>query len=349
MENDGTSSELRSTLMAELARALELVSELQSHLDHPSAAELCKFLATEILSSIGKSILMAKSGDPDGELQAGDSPRSENSSPAFRDPGRRDLMKKRCAFDSLFSKSSDFSVTRSCSDVDSAWVVAGRRCTSGRTKRISWEPSIRGQDSNPAAAKFEIHDKLLLCSHRHPCVYVRACSSSCRAYYRCTHRSSQGCQATKQVQRSDEDPLVFDVTYLGTHTCLQRPQKTPTSACLGHQSSYTLEMEGVHYEEEARLLTSLSFGSMAVMGDTTADLFSSLSSPPAFSSPYQISSFDGGMKLQTSDSDIAELISRGDSASNSSLVDMASMLQEMDFAHNFQFDAPGFDSCSFFP
>ncbi|KAJ8483543.1 hypothetical protein OPV22_016028 [Ensete ventricosum] len=308
MENDGTSSELRSTLMAELARALELVSELQSHLDHPSAAELCKSLATEILSSIGKSILMAKSGDPDGELQAGDSPRSENSSPAFRDPGRRDLMKKRKTMHK--------------------W-----------TNQVRLIPGVGGVegpvDDGYSWRKYGQKDIL---GAKHP-----------RAYYRCTHRSSQGCQATKQVQRSDEDPLVFDVTYLGTHTCLQRPQKTPTSACLGHQSSYTLEMEGVHCEEEARLLTSLSFGSMAVMGDTAADLFSSLSSRPAFSSPYQISSFDGGMKLQTSDSNIAELISRGDSASNSSLVDMASMLQEMDFAHNFQFDAPGFDSCSFFP
>jgi hypothetical protein len=41
----------------------------------------------------------------------------------------------------------------------------------------------------------------------------------CRAYYRCTHRNSQGCAATKQVQRTDEDPAIFDVFYLGTHTC----------------------------------------------------------------------------------------------------------------------------------
>ncbi|TVU01607.1 EcWRKY-44, partial [Eragrostis curvula] len=40
-----------------------------------------------------------------------------------------------------------------------------------------------------------------------------------RAYYRCTHRHSQGCTATKQVQRTDEDPALFDVTYYGSHTC----------------------------------------------------------------------------------------------------------------------------------
>ncbi|XP_004248079.1 probable WRKY transcription factor 30 [Solanum lycopersicum] len=40
-----------------------------------------------------------------------------------------------------------------------------------------------------------------------------------RAYYRCTHRNTQGCLATKQVQKSEQDPLVFDVTYKGMHSC----------------------------------------------------------------------------------------------------------------------------------
>ena len=29
--------------------------------------------------------------------------------------------------------------------------------------------------------------------------------------------------ATKQVQRADEDPALFDVIYHGDHTCVQRP------------------------------------------------------------------------------------------------------------------------------
>jgi len=44
---------------------------------------------------------------------------------------------------------------------------------------------------------------------------------NCRGYYRCTHRHSQGCLATKQVQRSDEDHSIFEVTYRGRHTCNQ--------------------------------------------------------------------------------------------------------------------------------
>jgi len=42
-----------------------------------------------------------------------------------------------------------------------------------------------------------------------------------RSYFRCTHRHSQGCLATKHVQRADGDPLLHDVVYHGAHTCAQ--------------------------------------------------------------------------------------------------------------------------------
>ncbi|XP_015968387.1 probable WRKY transcription factor 30 [Arachis duranensis] len=42
-----------------------------------------------------------------------------------------------------------------------------------------------------------------------------------RGYYRCTYRNVQGCLATKQVQRSDEDPTMIEVNYRGRHTCTQ--------------------------------------------------------------------------------------------------------------------------------
>ncbi|KAF6992135.1 hypothetical protein CFC21_009155 [Triticum aestivum] len=42
-----------------------------------------------------------------------------------------------------------------------------------------------------------------------------------RSYFRCTHRHTQGCAATKQVQRATADPLLFDVVYHGAHTCAQ--------------------------------------------------------------------------------------------------------------------------------
>ncbi|EER87882.1 probable WRKY transcription factor 30 [Sorghum bicolor] len=51
-----------------------------------------------------------------------------------------------------------------------------------------------------------------------------------RGYYRCTYRTAQACGATKQVQRSDTDLCVFDVTYQGEHTCHQKQRASATVA-----------------------------------------------------------------------------------------------------------------------
>ncbi|XP_062228111.1 transcription factor WRKY19-like [Phragmites australis] len=57
-----------------------------------------------------------------------------------------------------------------------------------------------------------------------------------RGYYRCTYRATQGCPATKQVQRSDSDMCVFDVTYQGAHTCHQK-QRQAAAAVTAHDIS----------------------------------------------------------------------------------------------------------------
>lgn len=48
-------------------------------------------------------------------------------------------------------------------------------------------------------------------------VYI--CAVSFRSYYRCTHLKLYQCPAKKQVQRLDDDPYTFEVTYRGDHTC----------------------------------------------------------------------------------------------------------------------------------
>ncbi|XWS09514.1 hypothetical protein CRYUN_Cryun40dG0091100 [Craigia yunnanensis] len=40
-----------------------------------------------------------------------------------------------------------------------------------------------------------------------------------RNYFRCTHKIDQGCQATKQVQKIEDDPPKYRTTYYGHHTC----------------------------------------------------------------------------------------------------------------------------------
>ncbi|KAG2481260.1 hypothetical protein PVAP13_J683232 [Panicum virgatum] len=44
-------------------------------------------------------------------------------------------------------------------------------------------------------------------------------SKRTRLYFRCTYKDDHGCTARRQVQRSDADPSVFLITYLGDHTC----------------------------------------------------------------------------------------------------------------------------------
>ncbi|XP_076931984.1 putative WRKY transcription factor 70 [Bidens hawaiensis] len=40
-----------------------------------------------------------------------------------------------------------------------------------------------------------------------------------RNYYRCSHKLEQGCQATKQVQKTNDKPSKYMITYDGFHTC----------------------------------------------------------------------------------------------------------------------------------
>ncbi|XP_026425201.1 probable WRKY transcription factor 53 [Papaver somniferum] len=40
-----------------------------------------------------------------------------------------------------------------------------------------------------------------------------------RAYYKCSYQSTQNCLAMKQVQRSDLNSSMFNVTYIGKHSC----------------------------------------------------------------------------------------------------------------------------------
>ncbi|XP_054799522.1 probable WRKY transcription factor 70 [Prosopis cineraria] len=47
-----------------------------------------------------------------------------------------------------------------------------------------------------------------------------------RSYLRCTRKYVQGCRAVKQVQRIQENPDMYQITYIGYHTCKDIP-KTP--------------------------------------------------------------------------------------------------------------------------
>lgn len=71
-----------------------------------------------------------------------------------------------------------------------------------------------------------------------------------RGYYRCSHRNGRGCLATKQVQRSDEDPTIFEITYRGNHTCAQASNaifRPPTQPETQEPNTATIEPQQHNY------------------------------------------------------------------------------------------------------
>ncbi|OWM69866.1 WRKY DNA-binding transcription factor 70-like [Punica granatum] len=48
-----------------------------------------------------------------------------------------------------------------------------------------------------------------------------------RCYFRCTHKPDQGCRATKQVQRMEDNQQMYQITYIGVHTCRKTSRLSP--------------------------------------------------------------------------------------------------------------------------
>ncbi|PIA37423.1 hypothetical protein AQUCO_03000182v1 [Aquilegia coerulea] len=125
-----------------------------------------------------------------------------------------------------------------------------------------------------------------------------------RGYYRCTHKTFYGCDAKKQVQRLDEDPNTFEVTYYGNHTChisqtapspspistaastsiirqqepglenLSPPPPPPASTSLSLHSRLSMDMGGVHKNtdtfKELQLQMYGDFNQMGERGNITS-------------------------------------------------------------------------------
>ena len=81
----------------------------------------------------------------------------------------------------------------------------------------------------------------------------------CRNYFRCTHKHEQGCEATKQVQKIQEDPPLYRTTYFGHHTCtnLLNPLifLDDSDEHLNSSSSYILSFNNNHYDNYNHITT----------------------------------------------------------------------------------------------
>ncbi|KAH0871068.1 hypothetical protein HID58_078090 [Brassica napus] len=206
-------------LVSELISGLEAAKKLQARLGEPSslppssssrAAEMNEILMKQILSSYKKSLaivnwssappvqLILKAGSiapvtliPESPVSINGSPRSED----FLDGGGSSNTHRQ---DHLFNSKKRKMLPKWTEKV-----------------RMSPERGLEGPHQDDVYSWRKYGQKDIL-GAKFP-----------RSYYRCTHRSTQNCWATKQVQRSDSDSTVFEVTYRGTHTCSRATAAAP--------------------------------------------------------------------------------------------------------------------------
>ncbi|XVE58405.1 hypothetical protein DITRI_Ditri04bG0167200 [Diplodiscus trichospermus] len=195
MENMGE-WEQRS-LMNELTQGRELARQLQLYLNMPSSSsshETPELLVQKIQASYEKALSMLNSNvtssaaepQPSGlAIRMSESPPSRSASPRSEDSDR-DMLKEQELKDTPKKRKTQPRWTQQVQ------VTPGTALEGPLDDGFSWR-------------KYGQKDIL---GAKYP-----------RGYYRCTHRNVQGCLATKQVQRSDDDPTIFEITYRGRHTC----------------------------------------------------------------------------------------------------------------------------------
>ncbi|GFY97420.1 WRKY family transcription factor [Actinidia rufa] len=333
---------MEETLINELVQGMELTKQLKNHL-YPlaSSPESCDFLIQKILSSYDKALSILNLGDLVGEPHqvAGilgpttqSSPTSENFDQDLNDQCPRDVYKKSVGSETGLVTADD-----------------------GYNWRKYGQKDILG-------------------------------ASFPRAYYRCTHRDAQGCLATKQVQRSDKDPSILEITYRGRHTCIQTSREIPAFASTGKEIpnqniSHHLGDGRKRKAHELELLSNYGTGPR-VKTEETGEIFPSFSFPSTPIEPENVETiiFPDSLKennflgidsqeflspetsesnffslllcplenfgfienLQSSDSDITEIVSAPTSVTNSPIGNLDFSLDQVDFDPNFPFDTSEF-------
>lgn len=330
----------QNTLISELIEGMELAKQLRVNL---GSAETSELLVQRILSSYEKALLILKWSGSMGQAQAvgatggvlPESPISINGSPRSED------------FDGALKDNQESSKKRKTLP---RWTDK---------VKVNFESGLEGPfEDGYSWRKYGQKDIL---GAKYP-----------RSYYRCTYRNTQNCWATKQVQRSDEDPSIFEVTYRGTHTCFNGSQSVPQPASpekheqkLNHHSNNHQNCSGINNEyldnkEVASPFSfpTTSFGYMKSNDHCFSSLmleennflggFSSSFIPPAAaeSNFYYISqnqmNFGDVHNLQQSESDLPELQSANNSAANSPILNLDFSLDPAELDSNFPFDTPEF-------
>ncbi|KAB1219593.1 putative WRKY transcription factor 53 [Morella rubra] len=347
------------TLLSELNQGKELAKQLMNHLHPSSSHETREFLVEKILSSYEKALSSlnwgAHVGEPKPSSNLLESPSSfANGSPwsegSDQDSKHKDVSKKR---KTLMPRWTEQMKVRSGTGLEGP-------LGDGYSWRKYGQKDILG-------ANFP------------------------RSYYRCSHRHGQGCLATKQVQKSEEDPTIFEVTYKGRHTCSQASRLNMAAATvieerLKEKKSHFHPQQRQHEEKPLEEIVSMPGAGLMVktedLDTREDDVFPYFSFPttpigsenvdnnifseailesnfcmgslsptfisPATSdsnmfslSPCHMNSYGLGHNVQTSESDLTDIISAPTSVPNSPI---GNLDLSLDLDPDFPFDIREFFS-----
>ncbi|RDX75119.1 putative WRKY transcription factor 41, partial [Mucuna pruriens] len=335
-------------IIHELLQGMEMAKQLQVYLHMPSSSQETRdLLIQKIISTFEKALEMANWKGP---VPAGES--------SQQPPGAAIRIS-----DSPLSSSSPRSEDSDRDLKDQDQNASKKRNTLPRwTKQIRVTPGMGVEgplDDGYSWRKYGQKDIL-------GAVYPRG-------YYRCTHRNVHGCMATKQVQRSDEDPTIFEITYRGNHTCtvanssipLENQEQSLNNANQPNELLLSLrrglKVQTENLDSPDTLFDPFRFPlSTNIKTETLVfpppPLENSFSSPsyvsPATSgighfsmSPSGVNSFVGNANLATSGSQISDIIPPATSPPNSATVALEFPFDHFEFdGQNFTFDNPRFFS-----
>ncbi|KAH6760948.1 hypothetical protein C2S52_008356 [Perilla frutescens var. hirtella] len=341
-------------LTNELAQGMEKAMQLRLHLCSTSPSEAEDLILQRIISTFEKALCILKwsghagvaqvgvpsSAAPESSISADGSSRSDDMNKSFTDyQDRGDASKKR--------------------KLQTTW-----------TEQVKVNPENGLEGPGEDGYSWRKYGQKDILGAKHP-----------RSYYRCTYRQGRNCWATKQVQRSDEDPTIFEITYKGTHTCKQFQNAAPPPASPEKQEQKSnnscydqLEQNPIlsKFKSNLRVNTEVvdiqempahfSFPSTfachekenhcspisAMAEDNNLGAYSPLFYSPATSgsncfstATYQMPDY-GGIPMQHSETDIADIMSANASTTNSPIGGMEFSIDPVEIDQIFPFNTPGF-------
>ncbi|XP_075522750.1 putative WRKY transcription factor 53 [Primulina tabacum] len=343
-----------NALINELTQGLEKTKQLRIHLWSTSPPEAQDLILQKILSSYDKALLILKWGGPNGAATLST---PENSVSVHGSLRSEDLNKN------IKDNQDDMNASKK------------RKMKHTWTEQVKINPENGLEGPTGDGFSWRKYGQKYILGAKYP-----------RSYYRCTYRHVQNCWATKQVQRSDDDLTVFDLTYKGRHTCnLSSTNTVPPPATPEKQElelNYGHRFQGQQSQALPNFTNSLSVSTEDLVNVDMPAYFSfqstlafhdeenhyfpipalldenqhqegtispQLISPATSESNYfSASTYLRTPNVQHSEADAADIISAHESTTNSPIGGMEFLIDPTKLDPNFEFNMPEFFTYSDF-